>query len=472
MARTPLSGPAALPLLGWRGNVMAFYADPLGTMRRLYLRYGRLVRWVPARPPWLFAFGPDYNRQILTDPRRFQSQLLLTPAPADSALQRLGSGLFAMNGAQHQQQRRLLQPAFHRQRVAHYAAVMARCAEAHIQRWHAGQTLDLAAELQHLTMQIASQTLFGLALEHDDLQICRRIRAWLGLAASSATILFPLDLPGHPYRQMLLLSDTIDRDLRVLIRRRRQRPDAGDNALGTLIQARDTDGSALSDDELVAQTAQLFAAGYETTANALLWTVLLLHQHPSVLANLQDELAGVLRGAAPVAEQLGQLVLLERVINESLRLLPPVVYAGRRVALAGLLGEQELPEGSQIFFSHFLTHRLPELYHEPARFIPARWECLEPSPYAFLPFSAGPRMCLGAAFAMTELKTVLAVLLQRVALRLPERVRVDAQVRITLAPRGPVPVRIGPPSRPRAPAALSGTLSRLLRWESSPQPAM
>jgi len=467
MVRATLSGPAALPLIGWRGNVMAFYADPLGTMCRLYLRYGRLVRWVPAQPPWLFAFGPEYNRQILTDPERFQSQLLLTPAPPGSALQRLGAGLFAMNGAQHQQQRRLLQPAFHRQRVEGYVAVIARCAETHIQRWRFGQTLDLAAELQHLTMQIASQILFGLALEHDDLQICRHIRTWLQLAASSTTILFPLDLPGHPYRRMLQLSETIDRDLRALIRRRRQWCDAGNDALATLIQARDADGTALSDDELIAQTAQLFAAGYETTANALLWTVLLLHQHPAVLIDLQDELVGVLRGAAPTVEQLGQLPLLERVLNESLRLLPPVVYAGRKVAQAGQLGDEEVPRGGQVFFSHFVTHRLPEIYAQPAHFDPARWERLSPSPYAFLPFSAGPRMCLGAAFAMAELKTVLAVLLQRVSLRLPERVRVDAQVRITLAPRGPVPVQVAVPARPGAPVALGGSLSRLLAWGGS-----
>jgi cytochrome P450 len=179
------------------------------------------------------------------------------------------------------------------------------------------------------------------------------------------------------------------------------------------VQARDEDGSKLSDDELVGHTFTLYVAGHETTANALTWSIFLLHQHPDILSKLLEELDGNLKGSDPSLENLASLSLLDGVIKESLRLLPPAGIGVRITSQSCELGGYSIPKGTNVFFNQMITHRLPELYEEPDRFKPERWNSIKRSPYEYLPFSAGQHMCIGWNFATLEMKVVLAVLLQR-----------------------------------------------------------
>jgi cytochrome P450 len=198
----------------------------------------------------------------------------------------------------------------------------------------------------------------------------------------------------------------------------------------------------MTEDELIGQANLLFIAGHETTANALAWTLFLLSQHPRIMANLFDELTGVLRGSAPSVECLSRLPLLECVIKESMRLLPPVPFGARTCVEETELGPYNVPPGTEICFSQYFTHRLPELYPEPTRFRPERWEEIEPSAYEYLPFLAGARMCVGATFAMQEIKVVLAMLLQRYRLELVPNTVIDRRVTMTLSPKYGLPMMV------------------------------
>jgi cytochrome P450 len=368
-----------------------------------------------------------------------------------------------MNGVQHTRDRRLMLPLFHKQAIARYRDTMVTLTETMLSRWLVGQRLDIMHEMQQLTLAIVGKTLFGIDVHNTLGSLMQLLRRWLQLFTAPATNVAPIDVPVMPYHQLLACSERLEQALQALIAQKRAEVAESWDVLAMLIQARDEDGAQLSDAELLGHANLLFLAGHETSANALTWTLFLLAQHPNILADLRDELVGVLHGAAPAVEQLAQLPLLDRVVRESLRVLPPVVYGVRYGIAPFTLGPYELPARSTVIFSPFITHHMPELYAEPDRFVPDRWSDIAPSPYAYLPFGAGPRRCIGAAFAEMEIKLVLAMVLQRVSLALPPRARIDYQVRITLTPRRSLPMIVGRVTDPLVPSRVSGTIGDLVQ---------
>ncbi len=200
------------------------------------------------------------------------------------------------------------------------------------------------------------------------------------------------------------------------------------------ISARDTFGDALTEDELIGHINILLTAGHETTANALSWTVFLLSQHPQVMRQVYDELNFVCQGNPPTVEQIGHLQVLDRVIKESMRVLPPVTIGSRVTVAKTTVDNYELPVGTEVVFSHYHTHHDPLIFEQPARFMPDRWLTIDPTPYQYLPFSAGTKMCIGAPFALMEIKITLAMMLQRFRFALQERHRVDRFVWVPLRP--------------------------------------
>ena len=253
-------------------------------------------------------------------------------------------------------------------------------------------------EMKNIALAVAFKTLLGLDLTPAGERLRTLVEAWMRVSFDPAALLLPFDIPGLPFHRQLRLSARVERALGAMIAyKRRTGADRGD-VLAMLMQAHDEDGSSLSDAELIAHTLTLFVAGHETTANALTWTLFLLAQHPAVLADLRDELAG-LGGAAPALDQIDSLPLLDRVIKESLRLLPPAIFLLRVAMAEEPFGAYTIPQGSFLFYSPPITHRLPDLYPQAERFDPARWETIHPNLYEYLPFAAGPRMCIGATFA-------------------------------------------------------------------------
>jgi cytochrome P450 len=467
---TSVPGPRA-PVLGWRGQAIRFLHDPITFMQALYREHGRLAAWVAGNPMWMFAFGPAYNQLVLADPARFYNTPIAPLAtPPNTALSRLTHNLLSMNGDVHRRQRRLVLPAFHKKRVEGYRDEMVAIAERELAGWRVGQRRDIAREMQRLTLCIASGTLFGVDASAEAGSVGSVIHSWMGLLESGGVFLLPKDLPGTPMRRLLRTSDRLEARIQAIIDHKRASGDAGDAATGgmgrdvlaMLIEARDESGAAMTDAELIGQTSVLFVAGHETSSNALTWTLFLLSQHPRILADLVDELHGALHGAAPTVEQLGRLPLLDRVLKESLRLLPPAPFQMRYGTAPFQLGPHMAPAGATVTLSAYMTHRLPEIYLQPLSFDPARWETLDPTVYEYMPFGAGPHMCIGSTFAIMEVKLVLAMIVQRFRLQLAPGARIDRRVTITMSPRHGMPMAIVPNDRAVKPGGVRGNIHQMV----------
>jgi cytochrome P450 len=284
------------------------------------------------------------------------------------------------------------------------------------------------------------------------------------LMASMEWLMFTptIDVPGMPYHRTLKLARQWESFLHALIAQKRKEAEATD-VLAALVQAHDEDGTRLTDDELFSQTFFLYAAGHVTTSTALTWTIFLLHQHPRIHADLLAELDGTLHGEVSTFASLQHLPLLDGVIKESLRLLPPTPTSMRTTAAPCELGGFALPKGATIFYSPFLTHRFPELYEEPDRFQPQRWETLSRTPYEYLPFAAGPHRCIGAEFALLEIKVVVAMLLQQYRLAVVPNARIEPKGS-DIAPAHGMPVRIIPQDRRFERVPVRGNIHRLVEF--------
>ncbi len=444
-------GPTGKPLLGWRGNMLPLLRDPIGYMQHLNRTYGDVVSLSEGSSEYLFVFSPEYNRQVLSDQTLFHNGAVNTPGspvklPKGSAAVRLFSGLTTMNDAKHTQQRRLLMPTFHKKSVETLHGTMVGLTEAQLAGWHIGQRFDLLREMKALTLSIAIQTILGLDPEREGDHVRRIMERWLKLTLSFSTVALPFNLPGFPFHRMLRLSQELENEIRAMLRRKRQLDrrgaTAGGDALSMLIQAHDEDGTRLSESELIGQTTTLFVAGHETTANALTWTLFLLAQHPGVLEELQAEMEAKLHGEVPNIAQLADLPLLDRVIKESMRLLPPGLWFLRVTTAPTNFGSYQIEEGTRILWSPAVTHRRADIYPQPEKFQPQRWEQIDPSPYEYMPFGAGPRRCLGATFATMEMKLVLAMLLQRFSVQVEPRARIELGGSPLASPKYGMPVRL------------------------------
>jgi cytochrome P450 len=308
--------------------------------------------------------------------------------------------------------------------------------------WKPGEVRDIFLEMRQVTLLIVTKVLFGLEDDQETLRMGQLMAEWLERYTSPAVQALPFDGPGLPFRNLLEVSRQGESAIRELIARKRAQGATGDDVLSMLLQARDEEGGSMSDAELVGQTNILFVAGHETTTNSLTWTLFLLDQHPEVCAALLEELEGELKGAAPSLEQLERLPLLDRVVKESMRILPPVPM-GFRVSNAPFeMGGHSFGAETMIHYSPYITHRLPDLYPEPARFLPERWTRMDPPVYGYIPFSNGPRRCIGATMALLEIKLMLSMLLPRFRLSLRPGTRVDPLVRATVRPKGGLPMLI------------------------------
>jgi cytochrome P450 len=484
MASLIVPGPRALPLLGAAAELARFLIDPIFAVGRLFREHGPIAALVvgarthvvstePNPPGTVFLHGPELMRALLTNHTDFHKCGLpgpLYPREPVSArkkpITRMLTGLFHVNEAEHKQQRRLLMPAFHRSRIESYREEMVASAEALLAKYQPGTIRDIRPDMMAVTLRIATTTLFGADLGEQGLSIGRDLEEWAAIFRGAA--IFPVDLPGTPYRRWLNLSHAIDAGIHQVIEAKRPNAHSGRDMLSMLIEARDEDGAKLSEDELVGHAGVIFGAGHETSSNALSWTLFLLTQHPRVMAELCEELSGKLRGEAPSFQDLHELTLLDQVVKESLRIFPPAPLNHRITARDSELGDYHIPAGTEVLASIYHTHRIPELYPDPLGFRPERWAGFDPGPYAFNPFSAGPRMCIGATFALFEIKIVLALLLQRFRFELVPNQRIDRQFNITLAPTPRVLMRVQRTGRAYASAAkVSGNVHDMLRLPSN-----
>ncbi len=360
----------------------------------------------------------------------------------------LGKGLLTSNGALHLRQRRLVQPAFHRERIAGYAAVMVRRAEAFADAVRPGETLEIEAAMSRLTLGIAAETLFGADVDHE--------ADTIGRALDTAMESFPLSLspigelldhlPWLPVvRRFLAARAELDAIVYRLIAARRAEPAGAErpDVLGMLLAA-GAGPEGMDSGQIRDEAMTIFLAGHETTAMALTWTWWLLAQHPGVEARVQAELAEVLDGRAPALDDVPALAFTRDVIAESMRLYPPAWVVGRRAVEDAPLGPWTVPTGSIVIMSQWITHRDPRFWREPAAFRPERWSNGETEAlpkFAYFPFGGGNRLCIGEAFAWTELVLVLATIARRLRFEAaPGLTALGSQPSVTLRPATAVPL--------------------------------
>lgn len=457
---TPKPGPRPIPVVGWRALGLSLMRDPIAHLTMMYRKYGLISAWDPRDPRYVFAFGPQLNKRIFGAPDLFHSDPFReVPVPPDSSMARLRSGLLGRNGEPHHHHRQLMQSAFNSKRVEGYWQAMVASVKRELATWRVGEQRDLAHDMHRLTLDIGMRTMFGLE-EPAVIETLRGLVArLLADAGSLMTMLLPFDLPGTSYRRSMRTAAQIEQFLRDIIARKRNNPEREQDILAVLVAAC-AQGKGMTDAELIGEAYTIFC--HETSANALTWTLFLLAQHPVELADLLDELAGELHGEPPNPQQLNRLPQLDRILKESLRLLSPAFFGSRYVMAPCELGPFELAAGATVFFSQYISHRLPEIYPEPQRFKPGRWESFTPSPYEYLPFGAGVHGCIAAGFAMMEMKVVLAMVLQRYRLTLVPQARIDRTVRISLVPSNGLPMIVAPQDRQFTRTEVSGNIHEMV----------
>jgi cytochrome P450 len=445
----PIPGPQPAPLLKHRINVFRFAKDPVGQVIALHRRYGPVVTLTTNTPRALvFAFGEEFNRQVLSNPQLFCNPGFLSfPEDEDFALKRLNTTLAAMNGAHHKQHRRFVQPAFHREQVAGYYRNMVQAIESCLTRWPGDGTLNIFQEMKYLTLVVATKILFGIDTRAEADRFGQLTTRWLNVLFNPLTQMARYDLPGLPYRNILRVSEELDAVYQAMIDQKRASKEPQPDVLATLIQINEEDSERLNDAELIGHAHSLFVAGHDSTASSASWALFLLAQHPRIYADLLDELEGELHGGVPSLEQLGRLPLLDSVVKETLRLLTPSPVMRRKTTAPCNIGGYDVSADTPVMLSPYITHRNPELYPEPQRFRPERWANLNPSTYQYLPFGAGVHMCVGSIFAQLELKLVLAAVVQRYRLSIVPNAEINGIVRAFLAPRGGLPMHVVPQDR-------------------------
>jgi cytochrome P450 len=430
--------PSASSGLSPNTALYAMRRDPLTFFTRLAREQGDIARFrLGDHEHDLYLLNhPDYIREVLvTQDRNFTKWFSI-----DRIKEVLGEGLFVSEGEFHHCQRRLSQPAFHRERIASYADQMTMLAIRLRERWEVGRIIDVCREMNWLALMIVAITLFGADVESD----AEGIRA----ALSEILDQFVRSVLPHADRDdfesaMARLDAVV---YRIIKQRRASNADRGD-LLSMLLLAEDTEGGSgkMTDLQVRDEAMTIFLAGHETSANALAWTWYLLSRHPEAEAQFHNEVDRILNGRAPRMDDVVKLALTARIFSEALRLYPPLWAIGRRAIRECRIGDCTLPAGSVVVLSQYVTQRDARWFPNPDAFDPGRWttEARSARPrFSYFPFSAGSRACLGEAFAGMEGVLCLGALGQKWKLRLVPGHPIALQPQLTLRARNGIKMRV------------------------------
>ena len=448
------------------GNVLDAWKDPIALMMKAWREHGDVVAFKFGPFDYLFLNDIDAIHHVLVDnaknytkSRNYQGLKLV-----------LGEGLITSEGETWRKQRKLIQPAFHRERLAGFARSMVSDTEAMLARWETrgAEAFDVHGEMMRLTFRIVGRTLFSADVEADADRIGPAVTAAMHHADdyAEALVRVPQWLPTPSNlrfkRSMRALDDLV---LRIIAERRRQAWGGAEtqpnDLLAMLMAAHDDETTAgMSDRQLRDEVMTLILAGHETTANLLSWTWYLLSSHPDVARRVRAEVDEVLGDRAPTVDDLPKLRLVKMVVEESMRLFPPAWAFERQAVEDDELAGYRVKKGTIIGVSPYMLHRHPRFWENPEGFDPERFspERSEGRPkYAYLPFGGGPRFCVGNAFAMMEAQIIVAMIARKHRLALVPGHPIALDPRITLRPRHGVRVTIVTPaersSRPSSRAA-------------------
>ncbi|MEW5741296.1 MAG: cytochrome P450 [Myxococcota bacterium] len=430
------------------GALPAMQKDPVGMVARAAFEVGPVVHLRLPHIVAQVASVPHIAEVVLhAEARRFTKQT----RGYEQLRKVLGNGLLTSEGDFWLRQRRLAQPAFHRERLASFAARMVKAAQDVAASWEekakAHAPLDVVAEYSRLTLRIVSETLLTADVTAHADEVGRALG--VGLEAIGHRLTHPLQpewLPTKKNRELKRAAKVLDEVVLGLIARRRAGDGPDDDLLAMLLHAVDEEtGARMDDQQLRDEVMTIFLAGHETTAMLLSWTSMLLSKSPDVERWVLEELTDVLAGRAPTVADLPRLKRLTCVIKEALRLYPPAWILVRRVAEETVIDGWLFPKQSIVVLPPYTLHRLPDVWPNPEGFDPRRFEDAEPGPLsapkgtpkgAYLPFSLGARKCIGDTFALMEAQLVLATVLPRVSLSLVPGAQVGREGLITLRPKG------------------------------------
>lgn len=433
------------------GISLGFARNPLRFILEQYERHGRLVA-IP---------GPIYKPTFLIHDLDLLAELFVKkasafgkPDPIKNVLAPVfGNGLFFSEGDFWKRQRKLAQPAFHHHRLQTYAERMVAHTHAHLERWHGGQTRDLNHEMRELTLRIVVDAIFKTELPGT----AEKIALWMETLGeiANAQVINPLKsvipdwAPLPMMRRKRQAAAALDKIIYEIIEVRRQDPADRRDLISMFLAIEDEEtGERMTDQQVRDEVMTMFVAGHDTTALTLTWVFMLLSRHPEVEATLQAELTAVLNGRPPQAEDFAQLPYTQAIVKETLRLYPPVWLLFRVARQDVEIGETLIRNGEVVLSSPYILHRMPASYPEPEKFRPERFlpdetgQSLERRIHrmAYLPFSTGPRVCIGNGFALLEGTLLLATIAQQYRLHLPQDFVIEPEVRVILIPKGDVQV--------------------------------
>ncbi|MGH7785493.1 MAG: cytochrome P450 [Candidatus Binatia bacterium] len=423
---------------------LAARRDPLAMLSSARHEYGDVARF-DAWPLVVvhMLYHPEHIKHVLQDNIRnyWKGGLIGRVKPL------IGEGLFTSEGDFWRRQRRLAQPAFHRQRIESFATIMSTAGARMLDDWEtaaaAGTPIDLMEHASRVTLRIVGQALFSIDLIGQAESVGRAMLAALQFITEEtfSPVASRLLLPTPRNRRFLRARAELDRVVLGIIEDRRRSGAAGDDLLAMLMKARDDEtGAGMSDRQLRDETMTFVLAGHETTAVTIAWACLLLAQHPEVGERVRREVA-FLAGRPPALADLPRLALTRRVVDETLRLYPPVAVIARETFGADEIGGYDIPAKSGVMMSPYVTHRHPALWDDPERFDPERFtpeRCAARPRFAYFPFGGGQRLCIGNEFALMEAQILLAMIAQRYRVDVAPGHTVEHEIRVTLRPQQPM----------------------------------
>ncbi len=420
------------------GHFMQFRRDPTGFLQKL-AKLGDVTSFKMGGQLAFFLNHPDFARDLLiTNNAKFIKGRAL-----QRAKRLLGEGLLTSEGEAHLRQRRMIQPAFHREKIKSYAESMTEYAAKMRDEWKDGEVRDIDKEMMHLTLQIVGKTLFSANVEDDADEIGAALTTIIEMFNY---LLLPFSellekLPIPQVKRFNRAKETLDSIIYGIINERRKSGEDTGDLLSMLLQAQDEEsGGRMTDEQVRDECLTLFLAGHETTANALTWTFYLLSQNPEKQAKLHEELKQVLQNErVPTVEDLPNLKYTESVFAESLRLFPPAWTLGRLAIEEHEFGGYKIPKGSLVLLSPFVMHRDARFWENAETFLPERWEKQSireaGKKYVYFPFSSGIRGCIGEGFAWTEGILLIATLSCKWKLKLLPEQKIGMKPLMTLRPK-------------------------------------
>lgn len=429
------------------GNLRQIKANPFQALVDWQREYGDLVGFRIATQQFYLISHPKLIEQALIKQNDVFVKMYNPEKPTGLALV-LGQGLVTSKGDLWQRQRRLMQPVFQRKNLSPLLPQIVLAGEQMMSRWRQlgdGAVLDLADEMLRVTLEVITQTMFGLSVLDKIEQIAPALDTVLRFAAKSvlSPVAIPMAIPTRTniaFKQAMALLDEV---IYGIIEERRAKPASGDDLLSMLLEARDQEtGERMSPRQIRDEVITIFSAGHETTSNLLSWTLYLLAKHPDTLSKLRQELAVMPIGKTPEPSDLQAMTYSKAVLSESMRIRPPVGVMMRKISRDTEIDGYALRAGSLVIFGIYNVHHHPQFWPEPEQFNPERFLSAENRRFAYMPFGTGERICIGNHFAMLESQLLLSMMVQQYDFELLNSEDAEIDMAVSLRPKGGIPARI------------------------------